>query len=590
MQWFLSPDGLSYRSRYTAVQDMIKRKQDVEEVEHMKELMVMHEGWQRSTLLPENWLFKVKSEGFTKDKKWYSSIHYFTEAGETIESFKNVLTKLKELNASEETIEKCNQFIAEQKPADVKYDWQDGDETVPKGWKLRISESEAEWQWMLNPDGKQFRSRYTALLDMIKKKSKRKEVEEMKVLMMKHEGWNKSRLLPSGWLFKVKSEGMGPNNKWYSTIHYLSREGDTFESMKSALDFIQNSEDYTEQDVENGKAFLAEQKAPEKKYEWKDGGDYLPAGWKSRISEGESKMEWFLSPEGRMYRTRYIALVDMVKKGYPDETLMEMKESMILHEGWSATELLPSGWLFKVVWEGFNEDGKWNQTIRFLSKEGLVLESMKSVLELLENPEHYTEEDVDNAKEFMKQQKAPEKKYKWNDGGKSLPKGWKRRVGDGESQWEWVLSPEGKMYRSRFVALQDMIKRQYREEEVAEMRQLLVQEEQWHTDPLLPPDWLYKVKWSGTDESGRLSENITYISSDGQVFESNKSVCDYVRDAGCYSQVEVDNCSEFQRRRVEKRKREGERKSDSEKRRKLEMETLKRKSGDWDESLKKRKK
>ena len=39
----------------------------------------------------------------------------------------------------------------------------------------------------------------------------------------------------------------------------------------------------------------------------------------------------------------------MVKKGYPDETLMEMKESMILHEGWSATELLPSGWLFKVV-------------------------------------------------------------------------------------------------------------------------------------------------------------------------------------------------------------------------------------------------
>ena len=590
MQWFLSPDGLSYRSRYTAVQDMIKRGQDVEEVEHMKELMVMHEGWQRSTLLPENWLFKVKCEGFTKDKKWYSSIHYFTEAGETIESFKNVLTKLKELNASEETIEKCNQFIAEQKPADVKYDWQDGDETVPKGWKLRISESEAEWQWMLSPDGKQFRSRYTALLDMIKKKSKRKEVEEMKVLMMKHEGWNKSRLLPTGWLFKVKSEGMGPNNKWYSTIHYLSREGDTFESMKSALDFIQNSEDYTEQDVENGKAFLAEQKAPEKKYEWKDGGDYLPAGWKSRISEGESKMEWFLSPEGRMYRTRYIALVDMVKKGYPDETLMEMKESMILHEGWSATELLPSGWLFKVVWEGFTEDGKWNQTIRFLSKEGCVLESMKSVLELLENPEHYTEEDVDNAKEFMKQQKAPEKKYKWNAGGKSLPKGWKRRVGDGESQWEWVLSPEGKMYRSRFVALQDMIKRQYREEEVAEMRQLLVQEEQWHTDPLLPPDWLYKVKWSGTDESGRLSENITYISSDGQVFESNKSVCDYVREAGCYSQVEVDNCSEFQRRRVEKRKREGERKSDSEKRRKLEMETLKRKSGDWDESLKKRKK
>ena len=149
--------------------------------------------------------------------------------------------------------------------------------------------------------------------------------------------------------------------------------------------------------------------------------------------------------------------------------------------------------LKKVVWEGFTEDQKWNQTIRFLSKEGLVLESMKSVLELLEASEDYTQDDVENCKDFLKQQKAPEKKYKWSDGGNSLPKGWKRRVGDGESQWEWVLSPEGRMYRSRFVALQDMIKRQYSEEEVSEMRELLVQEEQWKRDHLLPVDWLYKV-------------------------------------------------------------------------------------------------
>ena len=86
MQWFLSPEGFSYRSRYTAVQDMIRKNYSVEDVEHMRELMILHEGWQRSDLLPENWLFKVKCEGFTKDKKWYSSIHYFTNDGETIES------------------------------------------------------------------------------------------------------------------------------------------------------------------------------------------------------------------------------------------------------------------------------------------------------------------------------------------------------------------------------------------------------------------------------------------------------------------------------------------------------------------------
>ena len=75
MQWILSREGRQYRSRYTAVQDMAKRNYKMVEIQEMKELMVLHEGWQRSELLPENWLFKVVSEGFTKDKKWYSTIH-----------------------------------------------------------------------------------------------------------------------------------------------------------------------------------------------------------------------------------------------------------------------------------------------------------------------------------------------------------------------------------------------------------------------------------------------------------------------------------------------------------------------------------
>ena len=142
MQWFLSPEGLSYRSRYTAVQDMIKRKHSIEDIEHMRELMILHEGWQRNDLLPDNWLFKVVCEGFTKDKKWYSSIHYFSDQGESFGSMKGVLEKLKEVGVSSKVIENCKQFMLEQKPADVKYDWSDGDNTVPKGWKLRVSDGE----------------------------------------------------------------------------------------------------------------------------------------------------------------------------------------------------------------------------------------------------------------------------------------------------------------------------------------------------------------------------------------------------------------------------------------------------------------
>ena len=100
------------------------------------------------------------------------------------------------------------------------------------------------------------------------------------------------------------------------------------------------------------------------------------------------------------------------------------------------------------------------------------------------------------------------------------------------------------------------------------------------------------MKWSGKDESGRSSENITYLSSDGQVFESNKAVCDFVRETSGYTALEAANCAEFQKRRSEKRKREGEvekekkkrqleeEEEENEKRRKVEVEskTMKRKA------------
>ena len=76
---------------------------------------------------------------------------------------KTILAHLKTSGTySEEEMANCKEFISEQKSCDVKYEWKEGDETVPQGWKLRVSDSEAEWQWMLSPDGRQFRSRYTS--------------------------------------------------------------------------------------------------------------------------------------------------------------------------------------------------------------------------------------------------------------------------------------------------------------------------------------------------------------------------------------------------------------------------------------------
>ena len=442
-------------------------------------------------MLPAGWMFKVIWEGFTKDKEWSQSLRFLSREGSSMDSMKAALGLLNSDPGSynQSDVDNCKEFMKEQTCPEKKFSWLDGEDSLPAGWRYRVSEGDAKMEWFLSPEGRMYRSRYTAVSDMVKNKERVENVEEMKVLMERHEGWERSKLLPAGWLFKVKSEGYGPNNKWYSIIHYLAAEGVTFESMKSVLDFIQTSGNYSEQDVENGKAFLAEQKAPEKKYEWKEGDETVPGGWKTRVSEGDSKMEWILSPEGRMYRTRYTAVLDMIKRGQKHRLVEEMKEKMVAVEGWESSDLLPSSWLFKVIWEGFTQDQKWSQTIRFLSREGEVLESMKSVLELLEGRAEYSEEDRDSCREFLKLQKAPEKKYQWSGGGDSLPQGWRRRVGEGEvrpccelildfnfiifgsfqAKWEWVLSPEGRMYRSRFVALQDMVSRQRPLEVVSEI-------------------------------------------------------------------------------------------------------------------------
>merc|ERR1719244_1133640 len=152
---------------------------------------------------------------------------------------------------------------------------------------------------------------------------------------------------------------------------------------------------------------------------------------------------------------------------------------MIDHEGWQRHELLPKDWMFKVLWEGELKNKEWSQNLRYLSREGVPLESMKGVTDYMASSKGYTDKDMEKCREFAKLQSCPEKKYTWFDGGSSLPQGWKKRTSEGDSQFEWILSPEGRMFRSRYVAIQDMIKRNCGDDEVEEMREKLVGEENW---------------------------------------------------------------------------------------------------------------
>ena len=64
-EFSLSPEELPYRTRFVAIQDMFKRNYSNKDIEAMKELIIKHEGWVRSDLLPEGWMFKQIAEGIT---------------------------------------------------------------------------------------------------------------------------------------------------------------------------------------------------------------------------------------------------------------------------------------------------------------------------------------------------------------------------------------------------------------------------------------------------------------------------------------------------------------------------------------------
>lgn len=155
---------------------------------------------------------------------------------------------------SEEDIKKCREFLQSQKEPSKKYNWSDGEGSVPLGWKMRISETENKWTFILSPDGYQYRSRYVALLDMFKRHKPKADIEFMKELMIEHESWERSELLPAGFLFKVVSEGYDRQNTWWSTLHYISNDGKTFESMKTVIEFMESSGKFTTKCVD--KKFL----------------------------------------------------------------------------------------------------------------------------------------------------------------------------------------------------------------------------------------------------------------------------------------------------------------------------------------------
>ena len=503
----------------------------------MRELMIKHENWKRSEYLPRDWLYKIHWEGQMRDGKYSENLVYFSREGVTCESNKTAVEYMRDSPDYDEQDEiRCKEFAKRrnQETQDVRFKWNDGDHTVPKGWKMRKT---GEREYILSPENIQYMSRVVALIDLIRKNSNLEEIEAMREKLV-HEGWQTNSYLPRGWFWKMW-EGETRKQKLERNLFFVTREGVRIESFKAAIEFMETNDAYDSEDI--GK--LNQYKKAEsvdlrrKTYDWEDGGSTLPRGWMKRKGKGlQQDQERILSPSGEQYRSRFNALLSLVKNGATKSEINEMK-SLLIHEGFATSSLLPPGWMFKKLWEGADANGRISSNMYFISDVGELYESVKSSIEYLDSLGG-KEQLIENFKLFQSNlcKNSREQREDWIE-DETVPPGWKRRFHKASGK-EFILGPDGRQYKSRAKALLQLYEDNASTEEINQLHQKLCHEG-WEESDYLPDGWLYKLNESKAN--GKTNRSWKFFSSEGLLFESVKSSLEYMKTNSSYpEQVEDD--------------------------------------------------
>ena len=135
------------------------------------------------------------------------------------------------------------------------------------------------------------------------------------------------------------------------------------------MEYIKGNSHYTEQHVEQLSKAM-EVKSKERRlegYDWEE-DETVPSGWKSRRAQSKTEKQYFLSPQGHSFPTRFVAYQHLVKEGFPAAKIEEMKQ-FLYYEDWVDHDLLPAKWKFK------RSQGRMD--IKFITEGGKFLRSFK---------------------------------------------------------------------------------------------------------------------------------------------------------------------------------------------------------------------
>merc|ERR1719350_1964365 len=522
-QFFLAPDGSSYSGRKQAVDYMKKKKMPDEHIKLMEAGFKIQ--WFDDDSLPTGFKMRtteMKTKNGTVQMQWFLS-----PEGKMFRGRKSALEHI--TKSGKYSVEDIRKFrCSGDTPTKSPYDWNDSDPTVPNGWKTTMITvnsfgKNVQSKRYLSPDGRFCSSR----VDCLKYMRKENIFLEKDIMEMK-EG-----LKSEGWFVKPDK-----HKEEEATFNYLAPDFTFLRSTKASINFIKNKGavfGYTAQDVDRLQEFVDIGRKRIRMEKYGGGGAKadatVPDGWRLKAAAaGSPQKAQIIAPDGGSFLCRRSALQHMVREGYSKE---EMR-SMLRHEGWEEDALLPAGWRLKKAENSTN--GLLDVEYTVMTSEGELFNSLKAATEFMETEaSRCTQEDIarirtlyDNETKVNRQQK-----YEWGEADPSVPAGWKTRVVEGKMRKKFFLAPDGSSFSCRRSGLQHMLKEGFPADQIEDMREMLVHEG-WESNPALPKDW--KIRKSEGTTNGIYDVDYWFLSVEGLLFRSTKSVCDFMKESGSYSQ------------------------------------------------------
>ena len=527
--FLLSPDGEQFCNRRSALQFMIRSSNYSEEDLQIMRDSMREEDWEEHSDLPKGWLVRitrrnVKEVLFTREGDILESQISGREYMESNGYGQSYLSKLSDV--FEDISRKVRSGGADER-------WE-SDDRLPDGFKVRTHSGKVEKTFYLSRDGSQFSSLKLLLIRMLEKNYDEDDVRKVKDLMCEEDGYEEDRFLPKNWIMRYIFKKYKTDSGISVTL--ISNKGKVFQSFVAAIEMMEASEEYIEQDIKNLKNLMNEKSSNRRQTEesWQE-DETLPAGWRFRKPVGaKTDKTLYLSPEGDQFQSRVRVLLHMINNNYPEDAVKVIRESLLL-EGFEVSRYLPANWLVRYK---FFPAGSLDLTV--ISHKGVIFQSFSAVMEMMKNSKKYRQKDIDNVNKYivLKRRERRKSSDTWET-DPELPAGWKFK-NTARKDTVLFLSPKLKVIHGRRALYKHFIKID-QVDAVGKLKKYFVTEDRWTESKYLPSGWLYRAR-DKTNESGH---GYHFLSREGEFLQSIPAVIDYIKVSKSYTESDRDRLSKF---------------------------------------------